>query len=333
MGTIMKLSPSASASAFRCTSGTLAALTVALLAGGCVSAGTHGGAGGSPGGQRGAGGQAGAAPGGHGAGGTSGGGGAILDAGSAGGASGDASNGAGGAVGNPCSTRAGLLFCDDFEAWPTGSAPAGTRWSTAPGSPITVDSSSASAPAHSGSRSVHFAPTSNSFQTFLVFHDPATLPVSGGKFFVRFFIRLASGMTGGHNTFMTADTFASAGAGNAVRVGEQQHMLMMTVAGDSHAYLSNQNFYNDGKPGVVFAAGAWTCFEMSFDPASTTLDVWVNGTEVPDMHPTNITLDTYDALRFGLEKYAGLDADAGASATLDLWYDDVAIGTQRIGCQ
>jgi hypothetical protein len=313
----------------------LGILALALVAGGCVSAQSNNGTGGSPGGEGGRAGQAGSGVGGRSAGGSTGGGGALADAGSSGGAPGDASTGAAGAVGNPCSARAGLLFCDDFEAWPAGSAPAGTRWTTqAATGAVTVDSATASAPAHSGSRSVHFVPTSNSFDTFLVFHDPATLPVAGGKFFVRFFMRLASGMTGGHNTFMTADLFANPGQGNAVRVGEQQHMLMMTVAGDSHGYLSNQNFYNDGKPGVVFPAGAWTCFEMSFDPASTTLDVWVNGTEVPDMHPTNITLDTYDALRFGFEKYAGFsdDPDAGA-ASLDLWYDDVAIGTQRVGCQ
>jgi hypothetical protein len=152
---------------------------------------------------------------------------------------------------------------------------------------------------------------------------------------VRFFIRLASPMTGGHNTFMTADLFANPGQGNAVRVGEQVHMLMMTVAGDAHGYLSNQNYYIDGKPGVVFPPGAWTCFEMSFDPAAMTLEVWVNGNDAPDMHPSNIALDTYDTLRFGFEKYAGLDpaVDGGAPASLDLWYDDVAIGTQRIGCQ
>jgi hypothetical protein len=38
-------------------------------------------------------------------------------------------------------------------------------------------------------------------------------------------------------------------------------------------------------------------------------------------------------LRFGFEKYAGLDADADASAaSLDVWYDDIAVGTARIGC-
>lgn len=316
------------------TSGRAALILLGLIAGGCVSAQSNTGAGGSAGGQGGQAGQAGSAAGGHGAGGSTGVGGALADAGATGGAPADAGTGAGGAVGNPCSARAGLLFCDDFEAWPAGSPPAGTRWTTsaAPGA-VTVDTSTASAPAHGGSRSVHFMPTSNSFDTFLVFHDPATLPAPGGKFFLRFFVRLASPMTGGHNTFMTADLFATPGQGNAVRVGEQVHMLMMTVAGDAHGYLSNQNYYIDGKPGVVFPPGVWTCFEMSFDPAAMALQVWVNGNDAPDMHPTNIMLDTYDALRFGFEKYAGFsdDPDAGA-ASLDLWYDDVAIGTQRIGC-
>jgi len=101
-------------------------------------------------------------------------------------------------------------------------------------------------------------------------------------------------------------------------------MLMMTVAGDTHGYLSNKNVYNDGKPGVVFTPGTWTCVELSFDPAATTIDVWVDGREVPDMHPTDIQQDQYDDLHFGFEKYAG--------PVSDIWYDDVAVGTSRITC-
>ena len=305
------------------------ALAAMVFAGwGCVSADSKkGGAGGS------AGGPAGSGAGGHGTGGMSSGNGGGPPTGSGGtaGALGGGA-GAGGAVGNPCAARAGLLFCDDFESSATGSPPPGPRWSTqgvGADNPIVIDGST---PAHSGSRSVHVSPSAGSFQTFFVFHDAATLPAPGGKFFMRAFMRLSSAMTGGHNTFITADRFAAPAAANPVRVGEQVRMLMMTVAGDAHGYLSNQNYYIDGLPGVTFAPGAWTCFEISFDPAATTLDVWVNGAEIRDLHPTNITLDSYDALRFGFEKYAGLDPDAG-TASLDLWYDDIAIGTQRVGCQ
>jgi hypothetical protein len=232
--------------------------------------------------------------------------------------------GTGGVVAvNPCAARAGLRFCDDFEATAPGSAPAPASWSVINGGGVvTVDGT---APAHSGSRSVRVSPIDSGFQTFFVYHDPAVLPApAGGKFFLRFFIKAAQAMTAHHNTLVVADLFAQPGSGNAVRLGEDAGMLMMTVAGDAHGYLSNKNYYNDGKPGVVFTPGAWSCVELSFDPAATTIDVWVDGNEVPDMHPVDIQQDRYDDLRFGFEKYAG--------PVSDLWYDDVAIGSERIGC-
>jgi hypothetical protein len=131
-------------------------------------------------------------------------------------------------------------------------------------------------------------------------------------------------MTPGHNTFVIADTFAAPGAGNTTRVGEMNSMLMMTVGGDAHGYLSNQNYYNDMLPGVQFAAQAYTCLEMLFDAPNTTIDVWVNGTEVPDLHVTNLAHENYDTLRFGFEQYAG--------PVSDFWFDDIAIGSQQIGC-
>ena len=45
---------------------------------------------------------------------------------------------------------------------------------------------------------------------------------------------------------------------------------------------------------------------------------------MPDLHHTDWPLDTYDSVRFGFEKYAG--------PGIDVWYDDIAIGTERIGC-
>jgi hypothetical protein len=60
------------------------------------------------------------------------------------------------------------------------------------------------------------------------------------------------------------------------------------------------------------------------DAPHTELQVWVNGADVPDMHVTDLAHENYDALRFGFEKYAG--------PVSELWFDDVALGTTRIGC-
>jgi len=221
---------------------------------------------------------------------------------------------------SPCHARPGLLFCDDFEKASAGAALA-APWSSAligEGTVAVEDN----AFAHSGSKSVHVHGAE--FQTLLVYHDVAVLPQTSGRFYVRAFIRLAEAMVGGHNTFVIADRFASPGTGNTLRVGEMNSMLMMTVNGDTHGWLSNQNFYTDGKPGVSFKAAGYSCLELLLDAPHTEIEVWVDGVDVPDLHITDIALESYDALRFGFEKYAG--------PVSDIWYDDLAVGTERIGC-
>jgi hypothetical protein len=123
-------------------------------------------------------------------------------------------------------------------------------------------------------------------------------------------------MTIEHSTFVVADLFATPGTGNATRLGAANDVLIMTVGGDAHGYNS--------LPGVQFAVGAYTCLEMLFDAPNQEIDVWVNGTEVPALHVTGLAHENYDALRFGFEKYSGDESD--------IWYDDIAIGTQQIGC-
>jgi hypothetical protein len=123
---------------------------------------------------------------------------------------------------------------------------------------------------------------------------------------------------------LIADLFSAPGAGTTARVGEDNQMLMMSVGGDANTYLSNKSFYQNGLPGIQFPVGEWVCFEMMSDASSGSFDIWVNGQEVPDMHVTSLAHDDYDTLRFGFEKYAG--------PATDIWWDDVAIGTQQVGC-
>jgi hypothetical protein len=100
---------------------------------------------------------------------------------------------------------------------------------------------------------------------------------------------------------------------------------MYTVMGDAHGALSNADYYDDGMmPGIQFTPATWTCLEVLLDSSKPEIDVWVDGQEVPDLHHTDFPLDDYDNLRFGFEKYAG--------AAMDVWYDDIAIGTEPIGC-
>lgn len=228
----------------------------------------------------------------------------------------------GGSSASRCGARPGMVFCDDFEADAPGAPPA--PWTTTEGTAtqVTVDGTN---PANSGSRSVHVQPGSNDYDTFLALHDTAVLPVSGGKLYLRFFIRLAQPMTAQHNTFVRADLYAAQGNGNNLLFSEDNQMIMESIGGDGQSAMSNNSYYSDGNMiGTHFDQGQWACVELLLDHNAPAIDVWVNSVEVPDLHSTAWKIDPYDYLRFGFEKYAG--------PASDLWYDDIAIGTQPIGC-
>ena len=294
--------------------------------GGAGAAGDAGGTGnsGGAGAAGSAGGAAGATTGGAGGGATSGRGGTgggpgAAGAGGRGGTDGGAgrggaSGGTGGAA-NACASRPGLIFCDSFEAATAGSTPSAAPWSTQiiGAGTVTIDGTQSTP---GGQRSVHMSGGSNDYDTLLVLRSASILPTSGGRFYVRFFARFNRALATGHNTFLLADVFARQGQGNNFRFGEDGGFLEYTTLGDSNAGHAT---------GVPIAPATWTCIEILLDHVKPEIDVWINGAEIADMHHTNYPLDNYDNLRFGFEKYAG--------PALEVWYDDIAVGTERIGCQ
>jgi hypothetical protein len=256
---------------------------------------------------------------GAGAGARAGNGGVAGASGASAGSSGNASGAAGTAATDFCAARPGLMFCETFEAQAPGPAPAMPPWSSSINGEgeLVIDDSTA----HSGTRALkaHGA----GFNTFLVLSSEL-LPSASGRLHVRSFVRMAEAMSAGHNTFIVADTQAAPGAGNAFRFGEMNGMLMYTVSGDTHGALANDNYYTDHMPGAAFQPMTWACLEVALDHQKPEIQVWLDGVEIADLHHGDWPLDPYDALRFGFEKYAG--------PVSDIWYDDIAIGSTRLGC-
>jgi hypothetical protein len=219
-----------------------------------------------------------------------------------------------------CAARPGLTFCETFEAQPTGMARAWGPWTPSVNGEgqVTIDDSVA----HGGKNSLKVH--GSGFSSFLVLSGASALPPSPGPLFVRAFVRLESAMTTGHNTFIVADRNDAPGAGNAFRLGEMNAMLMYTVSGDTHGALANDDFYTDHLPGAALKPLEWSCLEVALDPTKPEIRVWLDGTEIADLHHTDWTLDPYDAVRFGFEKYAG--------PVSDVWYDDIAVGAAALSC-
>jgi hypothetical protein len=84
--------------------------------------------------------------------------------------------------------------------------------------------------------------------------------------------------------------------------------------------------------------GAWSCAEWEFDGPNNTMRFWLNGTELTDLamtgtgqgcvnQPATFPWDapSFERVDLGWESYQ-MD---GARV---IWIDDVALGTQRLGC-
>lgn len=229
-------------------------------------------------------------------------------------------SGGGGGSADPCSA-AGLLFCDDFEGSTVGGPPDASKWKIHLNGDGTV-SVDGTTPAHSGQKSVTVNATG--YQTFFGVTGAPVFPAPSGKLYLRLYIRLSEAMPGGHNTYFEAGLDASSDAQFETRVGVMFEQLMINQPDGDRGFLSNQNYYNDNLPGVQIEPMTWTCVEAYFDSPGTEVRIWVEEEEATDLHVLDWQQEDYDSLRFGYEKYAGPNAVIG--------YDDIAVGTERIGC-
>jgi hypothetical protein len=224
----------------------------------------------------------------------------------------------------------GAAVCDDFEQQ-TGTTPGG-RWTvgaancTGTGT-VTVDGTVA----HSGSRSVKV--TGQGGYCNHAFLGTSLADVGSGKLFGRFWVRHTTPLPTGHVAFMAMRDTAD--GGRDLRAGGQNQALQWNRESDD-ATLPAQSPAGVAQS-VPLPTGTWSCFEFEVDGAAGQLRTWLGSAEVPGLVVDGVPTPDIDQqwlnrawhpaltdLRLGWESYAG-DADT-------LWFDDVALGTARIGC-
>jgi hypothetical protein len=273
----------------------------------------QGGVGGIGGGSAGLGGSAGAG---------AGTGGSAGDAG--GGTGGGASGGMGGA-GGPC-TAPGLIFCKDFEADPVGMEPSGTPW-VAPNCfdmqrVLEVDDTQAK----SGTRSL---------LSSLIGYDDCTLRADIGTvtdFYVRSYVRFGAGADFGSHEVTIFELAPSASTDDPeIRIGFRGDNSCIPTGGE--VTITGQGEIT-GCSGFQYQADTWYCVEAHVNQTNgVTVEVWIDGVaqsfNVTQMPQNPVSKPDWSTparyLKLGIRSYSG-------PATWQLWNDDVAVGTQRIGC-
>lgn len=289
--------------------GTPSGVAGASQAGSSGASGGISGASGSPAG--------GASPGGAPSGGTT-----SAGAATGGSLNGGASSGAGGSGGSAGGTQVPTLVVDNFDTQAPG-VPDPSKWEvlTDSGKGTVAVTSDA---AHSGTQSVKVVAGSNySDHAFLI--NKTAFPLAASELYVRAWVKYDSANWANHITFIKA---VGAG-GNEVRLGGQ--------AGYYHANLSQGDgltpnpFVQPCPLCVAPKANEWVCIEGMFAPAANKVQAWVNGMLAvdadagSDWHSGSGTLPTMlDQIGFGWESYGAIGNT--------IYFDDVALDDERIGC-
>lgn len=235
----------------------------------------------------------------------------------------------GSGTGTGCSAG---VFCDGFENQ-TGTTPTGSWQVSYPDCQGSGKVSIDHTVAHTGSASLR-VDGGGTYCDHAFALNTTAITAAGPVKYVRMYVRHTTPLPTGHVAFATM-TDANDG-GKHLRLGGQNQALQWNRESDD-ATLPVQSPAGVAQS-VPLPVGQWECLEYMVDTTKGSMSTWLNGTEVPGLHLDQTPTPDIDAqwlaragwlpapidLRLGWESYAG--------GTDTLWFDDVAVGSSRIGC-
>ena len=95
--------------------------------------------------------------------------------------------------------------------------------------------------------------------------------------------------------------------------------------------------WTDHRESAPAAEERWQCFEWQMDASDNRIAVWIDGVANPDLtvstkqhggNPVDFVFPTFDTIKFGWQLF---QADP-TPPSFDVLLDDIALGTQRLGC-
>jgi hypothetical protein len=223
--------------------------------------------------------------------------------------------------------QAGTQLCEDFESGTLDTS----VWSTVGVAP-TIDTQQAAR----GSHALHISMTGNG-PSYI--KETKTFPEVPNTYYARAFVYFvalptAPGMSYSHWTAFAASTDLG-----EIRVsGQFQNGKNLFGVGTDSASGTGDWTTSDNDPAgapMAVPTGQWICIEWLHDGAADETRFWWDATEHVSMHTTAsmhggntnpYTLDTFTAVWFGWQEYQT------STEPFELWLDEIAVDTQRIGC-
>ncbi|WP_211254502.1 hypothetical protein [Cellulomonas cellasea] len=227
-----------------------------------------------------------------------------------------------------------LLFCEDFERLPLGGA-ASMRWGidTRAGT-LTVEKVRTERPGRHGRHAralrVHTADNGRAFMVIPV--DPPE-----NSFYGRIRVKVEEFPTAPDWAHYTLVEASGEGAGVVRPIGGQYAPTVPGVfwgVGSDGGPTGDWTSWQESSPSV---ADRWQCVEWQLDASDNRVQVWIDGdlqeeltvdTETAGGADVPFVFPDFGEVRVGWQLYQG----GTTPAEFDLWLDDVAFGTQQIGC-
>ncbi len=235
-----------------------------------------------------------------------------------------------GAVGAVTCADPSLLFCEDFEALAPGEANS-ARWTTeASAGSLTIDAVHAR-----GTQALHVHTTGNGRARLLV---PAFAP-PGNSFFGRMHVWVTAFPTAPDYAHFTLVEAAGATPGVIRPIGGQ-YIPAPTAGRSLWGTGADGGATGDWTNWQVTApaeAGRWVCLEWQLQAAGNEIHVWIDGVAHPELDASttvhggsgaDFVFPSFTSLWFGWWLYQG----GTTPAEFDLWLDDLAVATSRLGC-
>jgi hypothetical protein len=240
-----------------------------------------------------------------------------------------AGTGAAGATGGSAAggcARPGILFCENFDRLPLGGASSLDWGIDTRNGTLTIE------PRGGRDRMLHVRTRDNG-RAFLRVDDFAA-PAAG--FYGRMRLRV--------DAFPTAPDWAHFTLVEATGTGSTE---VVRPVGGQYVPTLQRNLWGIGADGgptgdwtawtesAPATADTWQCVEWRLDPATNTVTTWIGrditlnaseqehgGNQVP------FVLPAVDTVKIGWQLYQAGTTPAG----FDLWIDDIALSTRRLGC-
>jgi hypothetical protein len=224
----------------------------------------------------------------------------------------------------------GALFCEDFEDYAVGGLPAGAPWSneTGGGATLSIDGTNTR-----GSRSLHVRTADGGHGYIRVNNFSAP----GNSFFGRVQLLVNSFPTSPDYAHFVLVEATGAGGGLVRPVGGQyipgQGATALWGVGNDQGGSGD---WTSWQPTVPTASSRWVCYEWQMRAADNNIDVWLDGTAQPALSVSSTTRRDYNGARFTFPTFNtiwfGWWQFQASSTVRDIYLDDLALSTSRIGC-